>query len=129
MTIFPTLRPGRGLWLVLAPFALMASSAASHGQLLRPRNDWVYYRELHDQMGQSYSDVGPRGRGYYTPLFLPGIDDFNGPSRAYSPIFNAPQAAPRGSLMRPEALYPPPAPRAAGGAARPGLMRRLFRRR
>lgn len=56
--------------------------------------DWVYRRELRDLPGQSSRDMSPRGRGYFTPLYLPGFDNFNGPSRAYSPIFNAPGSAP-----------------------------------
>lgn len=58
---------------------------------------WPRYREYRDAAGQSYSDTGPTGRrGYYVSLGSPGFDDWgNGPSMAYSPIFNAPAPLPR----------------------------------
>lgn len=120
----------RGLFvLTVATIVTACSTSNASAQIFRQRNDWPTYRTLRDLQGQSYSDVGPAGRGYYTPMWLPGIDDTNGPSRAYSPIFNAPQAAPRGSWLRSESLNPPGPARDRAPLARGLFFRRGLRRR
>ena len=126
----PIVKPRHRLVPLLAGIAAMSACSQSHAQLFRQRNDPVYERAVRDLQGQSYTAMGPRGRGYYTPMVLPGIDDFNGPSRAYSPIFNAPQAAPRNIMINPAPISEQNEwPRPANGAARAGLFRRVFRRR
>jgi hypothetical protein len=111
-------------FLLIGAVSLINGSA--HAQFFIGRSGWPSYRMRHDLTGQSYSDIGPGGRtGYYTPMFLPGIDDFNGPSRAYTPIFNAPQAAPEGATWLGRDRDVTPAPRKKTG----GPIRRLFSRR
>jgi hypothetical protein len=86
---------------------------------------WPRYRQYRDLAGQSYSDVTPTGRrGYFVSLGSPGFDDIgNGPSMAYSPIFNAPRPLPR-----PATAPQGQAPAAAGDSRPTGFLRRVFRR-
>jgi hypothetical protein len=116
--------------LVPAALAMLVlAGAASHaraqlgflaggGQGAQVSMSWPRYREYRDLPGQSYVDTTPTGRrGYFVPLPMPGYDDIgNGPSRAFSPIFNAPQP-----------IRPPVAAPAAPAPPRPGLFRRLRR--
>jgi hypothetical protein len=110
------------LTLVSAPTAFGQLGILGGGPGEASFGGWPRYREYRDLAGQSYTDVTPSGRrGYFVPLPSPGYDDIgNGPSMAYSPIFNAPQTLPRpGKAAGP----------AAGPQARPtGFLRRIFRR-
>jgi hypothetical protein len=125
-----TLPKVRLLWIVLVfPSLTLLPTSNAKAQLFQPRNDWVRRRALADLRGQSYSDEGPGGRGYYTPMYLPGFDDTNGPSRAYMPIFNAPQAIPNEGALRRSQDESVSRPAAGGFIARQGLFRRVFRRR
>lgn len=61
--------------LVTRSFVLLSSTlwlstvAPTHAQVyVTSSPDWVYRREWRDLQGQSYTDIIPRGRGYFTPL-------------------------------------------------------------
>jgi hypothetical protein len=107
--------------LRIAPLLILLASPAADAQVLLGGGQgaafsWPRYRSYRDFAGQSYSDITPTGRsGYYVSLGIPGYDDIgNGPSMAYSPIFNAP------------APLPPPGPPAT---TRPrGFLRRWLSR-
>jgi hypothetical protein len=77
-----------------------------------------------------YGVYGPRGFGYYTPLYLPGHDNFTGPSPAYDPAIGSLLGAPRGSLGNPNTFPVPPAPPLPWARNSPErqLLRRVFRR-
>ncbi len=71
---------------------------------------WPRNRAYRDFTGQSYVDRTPNGRtGYFVNLGIPGYDDIgNGPSMAYSPIFNAPAPLPPPGTppaTRPQGLF------------------------
>ena len=90
------------------------------------RTNWPRFREYRDLSGQSYTDTTPTGRkGYFVPLTSPGLDDLgNGPSMAFSPIFNAPQRMEHPIPLTGEA---PAQAAASPGQRPPGLFRRIFR--
>ncbi len=96
-------------------FAQSAPSAGS-GLLSNWTMSWPRYREFRDMPGQSYTDMTPTGRkGYFVPLPSPGLDDMgNGPSMAYSPIFNAPQPLLKPTPLNEAAPVAVPAPRSGG---------------
>jgi hypothetical protein len=69
--------------------------------------------------GFGYGTMGPRGRGYYTGLYTPTLNE-DGQSPAYSPIFNSLNAGPGTRAY--SSHYAPPAARGRG-------LFGLFRRR
>lgn len=83
------------LLAALIALVSMVHASAVQAQVFRPvqggsGDSFASARFARDLAGQSYTAPLGLGRmGYYTPLPQPGFDERgNGPSMAYSPVFN-----------------------------------------